>query len=668
VPDWRFGVYAMSDRLRARLLVALAGSWVIGVTVITLPAPIPAPGLDHLDTSWELGLVMAARDGLHFGSDVVWTYGPLGRFEMLALWFRREWIESLVVVVAIDLALISATALLLRVRHASIAAWIVVTSAMLTFTVVFPDVASVTDTPSVELQLVFIGIVLLLLMFAVRSPRSVLSSALCAGAALGAATLVKQTDVVVVVSIMVIAAAIGWRTPELRRGVAAAAGAGVISALVLWFATGQGVGDFLPYVRGAIAIATDYRPALSGFGLGGVDWALGSIALVMCILAWACWRRAFGIARACALVMPFLVEMVQEGFVRDDPGHAFFFWSVLVFASAVIAIEAFAGLSLRHLQLRQLALPAGVCALTLLTASGLVVATNGQPAPESLLTRLSGWPHAIAVATSARVAAQDEAMLRAALVSDYGLSPIDRRMIGNESVDVLPWDIDLIWAYRLNWDQRPVLESYSAYDAYLDSIDSAHFIGPSRPAYVLYQLTSIDDRYPAFDEPLTLQALLRAYTVQQAAGVATGSQGDFLLLRSSALPPPIHPQPQGTACVTLGVVLPVPQVTGRVVFADVALGYSLRGDVLKALLKPSYPTVQFTLANGDKSGVFRWVQAQGGSGLLANAYVANDAQMAALFGGDISSPVTGMTFNSPAPEDYAPRVCADFWSLPLPPR
>ena len=38
----------------------------------------PTPPFAHLDSSWALGLALAWEQGLVFGTDIVFTYGPLG--------------------------------------------------------------------------------------------------------------------------------------------------------------------------------------------------------------------------------------------------------------------------------------------------------------------------------------------------------------------------------------------------------------------------------------------------------------------------------------------------------------------------------------------------------------------------------------------------------------
>lgn len=94
------------------------------------------------------------------------------------------------------------------------------------------------------------------------------------------------------------------------------------------------------------------------------------------------------------------------------------------------------------------------------------------------------------------------------LQNQYPLSPEILAMLANHTVDVFPWDVALAYAYGLDWDPRPVFQSYSAYTASLDALNAAHFNSNSSPDYVIFAAESIDGRYPLFDEPATFRSLL----------------------------------------------------------------------------------------------------------------------------------------------------------------
>src|SRR4029079_17364401 len=75
--------------------------------VLTLFAwPVGAPGISPgIDASWGAALHMASRDGLVFGRDVLFTYGPLGYLVDAHLYFTGTWVLAVAAHLAADLLL-----------------------------------------------------------------------------------------------------------------------------------------------------------------------------------------------------------------------------------------------------------------------------------------------------------------------------------------------------------------------------------------------------------------------------------------------------------------------------------------------------------------------------------------------------------------------------------
>jgi hypothetical protein len=94
VPTWLLG-----------LLVALLG-WRLGFA-------LPGPGLDP---SWWAGLYMATDQGMQFGTQVVFTYGPLGFLGLPWLWFSGLASIAFIYSAAIYLAFSCALVWTFRVR------------------------------------------------------------------------------------------------------------------------------------------------------------------------------------------------------------------------------------------------------------------------------------------------------------------------------------------------------------------------------------------------------------------------------------------------------------------------------------------------------------------------------------------------------------------------
>lgn len=74
------------------------------------------------------------------------------------------------------------------------------------------------------------------------------------------------------------------------------------------------------------------------------------------------------------------------------------------------------------------------------------------------------------------------------------------RKIGNETVDVYPWNTQMLLENKLNYKPRPVFQSYTTYTKELENLNFNHYNSPNAPQYVIYEFEAIDNRYPLFDE------------------------------------------------------------------------------------------------------------------------------------------------------------------------
>jgi hypothetical protein len=91
-----------------------------------------------------------------------------------------------------------------------------------------------------------------------------------------------------------------------------------------------------------------------------------------------------------------------------------------------------------------------------------------------------------------------------------------RRIIGEASVDVYPWNASYVRANQLTWVNRPLPASFNAYTPALDVLNATFFRSDRRPAFLIWHsslggLLSIDDRHLFWDEPRTLQAIVDHY-------------------------------------------------------------------------------------------------------------------------------------------------------------
>lgn len=86
--------------------------------------------------------------------------------------------------------------------------------------------------------------------------------------------------------------------------------------------------------------------------------------------------------------------------------------------------------------------------------------------------------------------------------------------IGNNSVDIYPWETVLVGANNLKWDPRPSPFSFETYEPQLDNLNASFYNSNKSPEFIIWHNTgvnSIDERYILWDEPKTIRSILINY-------------------------------------------------------------------------------------------------------------------------------------------------------------
>jgi len=65
----------------------LGSSWVLGILLAALTWRVSFVAPLGMDPSWWAGVFMAAHRGMHFGTQLIFTYGPLGFLGLPWLWY-----------------------------------------------------------------------------------------------------------------------------------------------------------------------------------------------------------------------------------------------------------------------------------------------------------------------------------------------------------------------------------------------------------------------------------------------------------------------------------------------------------------------------------------------------------------------------------------------------
>jgi hypothetical protein len=349
------------------------------------------------------------------------------------------------------------------------------------------------------------------------SPRLRLAFAMVAGVLAGM-QLLGSLRAGPVLFVMALAVLLGL--PGRRRTLPAFAAALVVSFLVFWFATGQGLGNLDDYALNTASVLSGYSSSMV-YVLPGRWWQFPGYALgiaALAVLAIAAGRHWDAPRRAGLLVMVAAVAflMFKHAVVRSSPGSAG------VCLAALLAI----GLALAPHVRRPLAAGA-IILLAGLTYIGnqegfSSVTFDFQARSESFITQLKEMVKPGALA-------EQQLAGREAMQAYYALTPRQLALLRSGSVHVASLEAGAAYAYELDWNPLPVFQQYTAYTERLDRLNAAKLESSSAPDRILWENApavdptfvnvrpfpgTIDERVPAWDSPAEMVQMLCRYRVE----------------------------------------------------------------------------------------------------------------------------------------------------------
>ena len=465
--------------LAAGLLVALL-SW-------KLEFRSPEP---YVDPSARAGLALAAEHQLQFGSDIVFSYGPLGFLRDTRVWFAdlavAAFLYSALVHILLSCGVVAALARVLSPLAASAAALIVLT------------VPGRIDEP------LALGALACLALARVQNRR-----ALDAGIAGLAVFAAVETLAKISVGPGIFVAGLIALASRGAGGQRLGAFAGIYAAavLALWLALGQslsGIGDFIGH---SAEIVSGYSAEVAL--IGSPRWQEAAAALGLVALVAAAGLTAEGDRRArwgSVAIVAFLgFGLFKEGVVRLDAPHLELFFST----AAILWI------GLRWGRRHVAPALAGAAALVVLA---IAVAPSRDESRLNVFANLkrAGVQTRNLFSPSRLEEISDDA--RAEMAASYEMDPRILEALGGRTVAVEPWEVGAAWAYRLDWEPLPVFQTYAAYTAGLDGLNGAAVAGSDGPDAILRQNTelldpqfpsgAIDGRYRGWESPLAMRMAL----------------------------------------------------------------------------------------------------------------------------------------------------------------
>lgn len=565
----------------------LATSLLLALLTWPLALGAPATGLDY---SWMSGLYMAVHDGKHFGSEIVFTYGPLGFLAWPQLWFSWLAVLAYLYSAAIYLAFTATLTWLLSRTVGLLAAALVA----FLFLVTLPFHEQLPLLLAVGLSFAALR--------PDRSPRAVALLAVGGGLLCAIEPLLKLSVGPPTVLVCLLGLT-GARADRRQWSAFAAIATG--GSLSLWLLSGQDLGSLWDYAVNGAQVASGYNEAM-GIDFGPawqavflVAFGLGLVALVS--------RADFRDSRAvwCASALTAVAAFVtfKYGITRFAEGPV------------ALALSALLGIFLMVPWRRQQV----ALFVTAAAVLGALALHTYPTAPRlDVVANLKQFTDAaeLAIRPGLRQQRIDEA--RASLQAAFAIDPRIVAALRDKRVAVEPWETAIAWAYDLEWSPAPAFQNYVAYTPRLDRLNAAALEDPSGPETILRQIPGgtaplggrpgFEGRQPAWDPPQQNLAAVCNFVPTLTIGPwqvlsrVPDRCGDQHLVSSRRAEP--------------GQAVPVPQAgRGELVLLRLE-GAGVEGlERLRALLWRARP--RFAVVNGGRFS-YRLVPGTAGDGLIVS--------------------------------------------------
>lgn len=438
--------------------------WIASIllALLTWPSGIGYPGAG-LDFGWMGGLYMAVHDGKHFGTEVVFTYGPLGFLAWPQLWF--SWLAVLAYLY-FSVIYVAFTAILTWSLNRTVG---LLGAAVIVF-LSFSAVGFLGELP----LLLAVG----LSFAAMRAdrPEAALTVLAVGGGLLCAIEPLIKLSVGPPTALIILLGLAGARANRRQWAVFAAIAVGGFFAA--WFLCGQGLGNLWDYGVNGAQVISGYNEAMGYDGaetweaVAIVAFALGLVVLIH--------RARFRDARAgwlatalCAVAAYVLFKYGTTQFAKGGP--------------PVVALTTLLAIFMMAPWPRRRAAP-------FLTATALlgVIILHTYPAPANLdvVAKLEKFKESAELAIRPGLRQGYVDGLRSGLKTTLDVPPRIIAAARGKPVAIEPWETSVAWAYNLDWRPLPVFQTYTAYTAKLDRLNAAATEDPDEAQVLLRQMPS----------------------------------------------------------------------------------------------------------------------------------------------------------------------------------
>jgi hypothetical protein len=591
-------------------LAALAVLFLFNLFVfVRFDEKLPAPGVDDADVSWLEVLHWAHLNHIAFGTKLIYTYGPLG-FAMI-FGFRDVFVE-----VALAWILLATACFLALARIA----WRLRDRPWLGFVWLLATVVLVgVKTGLADIQILLAVWLLLLTYFWIedRPTDPILNLLAISLAVFG---LVKFTFFVASGSIILLITV----DQIFRRRIPYTLFVFLAATIVLWFAAGQSLGNFWPYLKYSWIVASGYSEgALISGANDELDIAkfAGTALLLLAILAFALIdsnRNKPGITQrfitAMAGVLFFLFLLFKEGYIRHDIHEV-----VATMELALMFITGYGAILLRMRSSKAHVALAAVCLWPIYLTFSSQTTNQNTTGPQNLAGEFAAIPANLAAFQQGFATRQISAADSKFPIGVSSPTPLPKIQ---GTVDVYSWDQRDVLENGLDYDPRPVFQSYLAYTPELLRLNAQFLASPDAPQNILFNVEPLDRRYPSLEDATSWPEILTRYDLVDA-------NGSRLLLHQAPVPRQYSLVPLRSVIVQMHRGVPIPQ-SDDPVWVTIKVNPTPLGKLTRLFYKP--PTILLGIQDSENSFMpFRMEPSIAREGFLLSPRISDRFSFALLY-------------------------------------
>ena len=222
--------------------------------------------------------------------------------------------------------------------------------------------------------------------------------------------------------------------------------------------------------------------------------------------------------------------------------------------------------------------------------------------------------------------------------------------VGDSTIDVLGFEQAIALFNDFNYTPRPVFQGYSAYTPHLAKLNEEFYASDRAPEFVLFKLQTLDGRLAAMDDPHALRLLIHRYRY------LFSEQGYALWKRN---PEPFDPASCAPSLIRngayrLGDSISLADLNAQNLWVEIDYHFSMLGKVRRFLYRPVEVFLTITDTTGTQT-VHRLPGPIGRTGFMINPIIDDLMEFMRAAGGDPKRRVASIKLDT-APQD---RDCMD---------